>query len=191
MTKLQETGGPRGHLIFFLSDNGGITGYLESLEQRAADRRRSPSCSKAVFVCPCLVRWPAKLPAGRVYQPMVSVLDIVPTVLAAAETRTQTGRVLDGVELTSCITGKRSDPPHGELFWRYGPNWAVRSGSYKLLHSRDLPVQLYDLNSAVGETHDLAAAQPEIVQPLRQRWEQWNSELVPPAWSQPSLPPPW
>ncbi len=186
--KLKDAGIEQDTLIFFLSDNGGITGYLSPSSNAPLVGAKTELLEGGIRV-PMLVRWPAKLPAGTLYEPMVSILDIVPTVLAAAGAGAQSGRALDGVDLTPYLTGKRADPPHAELFWRYGPLSAVRSGRYKLLRVRDEPLQLYDLEADIGETRDLAPAHPEIVKRLLERWERWNSELVPPAWSHPNLPP--
>ena len=59
----------------------------------------------------------------------------------------------------------------------------------KVLRIRDDPPQLYDIQGDPGETRDLALAHPEIVQRLRERWDQWNAQLQPPAWGRPNLPP--
>jgi arylsulfatase A-like enzyme len=187
-TKLKETGVFEDTLIFFLSDNGGITGYFSPSSNAPLVGAKTELLEGGIRV-PMLVQWPGKLPAGTLYEPMASVLDVAPTVLAAAEARAPDGRVLDGVDLTPHLTGKRADPPHSELFWRYGPLGAVRSGRYKLLRVRDEPLQLFDLQTDIGETRDLAPGHPEIVKPLRERWDRWKSELVPPAWSHPNLPP--
>jgi arylsulfatase A-like enzyme len=191
-TKLKETGILQNTLVFFLSDNGGITGYLSPASNAPLAGAKTELLEGGVRV-PFLVQWPDKLPAGTSYAPIVSVLDVVPTVLAAAaaEPPVKSGQPLDGVDLTPYLAGKRAGPPHAELFWRYGPNGAVRSGRYKLLRVGDDPVQLYDLESDIGETRDLAAARPEIVERLRARWEQWNSQLIPPAWNHPNRAPWW
>jgi arylsulfatase A-like enzyme len=193
-TKLKETGIVQNTLVFFLSDNGGITGYLSPSSNAPLAGAKTELLEGGIRV-PFLVQWPDKLPAGTSYEPMVSVLDVVPTVLAAAAAETpvkdKDGRRLDGVDLTPYLAGKRADPPHAELFWRYGPNGAVRSGRHKLLRAGDEPFQLYDLESDIGETRDLAPAHPEIVQRLRTRWEQWNSQLIPPAWNHPNRAPWW
>jgi arylsulfatase A-like enzyme len=190
MAKLADTGALEDTLIFFLSDNGGITGYLSPSSNAPLAGAKTEVLEGGVRV-PLFMQWPRRLPASTIYAPIVSVLDIVPTVLAAAETRAPGDRTLDGVDLTPYLTAERADPPHTHLFWRYGTQWAVRSGPYKLLRVRDEPLQLFDLETDPGETRDLAPAQPEIVQRLRARWEQWNSELLPPAWSHPNLPPWW
>jgi len=188
--KLRQTGVLQDTLIVFLSDNGGITGYLSPSSNSPLIGAKTELLEGGIRV-PFVVQWPGRLPAGKVYEPMVSVLDVVPTVLAAAAIAKPNGPPLDGVDLTPFLSGKRTDPPHAELLWRYGPLWAVRQGNYKLLKVRGEPLQLYNLAADIGETRDLAAAQPEIVNRLQARFDQWNSELIAPAWSHPNVPPWW
>ena len=53
-----------------------------------AARRRSPAAraprSKAASACPAIVRWPGKVPAGKVENGIISGLDWFPTLVAAA-----------------------------------------------------------------------------------------------------------
>jgi arylsulfatase A-like enzyme len=186
--KLQETGLLQDTLVVFMSDNGGITGYISPSSNAPLVGAKTELLEGGIRV-PLIVNWPGKVPAGTTYDPMVSVLDLAPTALAAAEIPAPAGRALDGVDLVPYLADRRSGPPHTELFWRYGPLGAVRSGRYKLLRVRDDPPQLYDIQADPGETRDLASAHPDIVQRLRERWELWNAQLQPPAWGRPNLPP--
>ncbi len=78
--------------------------------------------------------------------------------------------------------------PHTSLFWRFGPQKAVRRGQWKLVDWRDHDAkkssgwQLYDLANDIGEQHDLAAAQPQLVAQLSQEWETWNAKNIAPLW---------
>jgi arylsulfatase A-like enzyme len=188
--KLKETGVLQDTLIFFLNDNGGITGYVSPSSNAPLVGAKTELLEGGIRV-PFVVQWLGKLPAGRVYEPMVSVLDVAPTALAAAGVAAPNSRALDGVDLANYLSGERPDAPHESMFWRYGPLWAVREGHYKLMKFRNEPLQLFDLKADVAETRDLSAAQPEIVRRLHERWKAWNSELLPPAWGQANLPPWW
>lgn len=188
--KLQSAGILDDSLVFFLSDNGGITGYLSPSSNAPLIGAKTELLEGGIRV-PFYLQWPAKLPTGKTFQPMVSVLDIAPTVLAAAEIKPSNTRSLDGVDLTPFLSGRDASAPHESLFWRYGTLWAVREGSHKLLKVRDDPPQLFDLAADIGEQRDLAAANPDLVTRLQSHYDKWNSELVSPAWSKPNLPPWW
>jgi arylsulfatase A-like enzyme len=188
--KLQSAGILDNTLIFFLSDNGGITGYLSPSSNAPLIGAKTELLEGGIRV-PFFVQWPARFAAGKIYQPMVCVLDIAPTVLAAAEITAPNNLALDGVDLVPFLSGKDARTPHEALFWRYGTLWAIREGDHKLLKVRDDPPQLFDLGTDIGEKRDLAAANQELVKRLQTRYEKWNSELVSPAWSQPNTPPWW
>jgi arylsulfatase len=54
---------------------------------------------------PCVIRWPAKIPAGRVSDEIVHIADLFTTLAAAAGVETPTDRPIDGVDHTSFLFG--------------------------------------------------------------------------------------
>src|SRR5207247_1248136 len=114
-------------------------------------------------------------------QPVIS-LDVTATALVAAGVKLPADKPLDGVDLMPCLTGKDKNPPHEFLFWRYGTQWAVRNGQWKLLHRNPDPPRLFDLSADVGEKRDLAAEKPEVLEKLQTAWNQWNAQLPTPLW---------
>jgi arylsulfatase A-like enzyme len=132
---------------------------------------------------PYLVQWKAKLPAGKVYDHPVTSLDIVPTAVAAAGGTLESETALDGVDLVPYLTGQKSGRPHDALFWRFGPQWAIRKGDLKLLGSQQGTVELFDLAADVGEARDLSAEKPEIRKELEAAYAAWNSQLAEPRWN--------
>ena len=63
---------------------------------------------------------------------------------------------------------------------------AVRHGDYKLVVSRvdgtNKAPSLYNLKADVGESKDLAAAEPDRVKELKGLWDKWNAEQKDPLW---------
>ena len=68
---------------------------------------------------PFLVQWRGKLPAGMTYDQPVSTLDLLPTVVAAADGSVPATRHVDGVDLLPFLQGEQMGPPHEILFWRF------------------------------------------------------------------------
>ena len=108
--------------------------------------------------------------------------DTYPTILEVAGLKPRDGKILDGVSLVPVFkqTGKLN---RDALFFHY-PNYAfhkknrlgsaIRSGKHKLiLRFDDNSVELYDLQSDIGETKNLAGEQPELASLLRGRLETW------------------
>lgn len=132
---------------------------------------------------PFVMAWKGTLPAGEVYDPPVISLDIAATALAAAGTPPLAGTTLDGVNLIPFLTGEAKGVPHDRLFWRYADRslFAVREGDWKLVQCKTPTAQLFDLASDIGETTDLSAEHPDVVERLKTAWDEWNATLRPPA----------
>ncbi len=128
------------------------------------------------------MQWKGHLPEGKIYAEPVISLDVVPTALAAAGAPADASAKLDGVDLLPYLSGKNSGRPHDTLYWRFGPQWAIRSGDFKLLQPPEGGVQLYDLAADVSETKDLSADKPEVVERLTKQYAAWNSQLAEPRW---------
>ncbi|MGD9720604.1 MAG: sulfatase-like hydrolase/transferase [Pirellulales bacterium] len=167
-------------LVVFIADNGGPTPRTTS-SNGPLHGYKSQVWEGGTRV-PYLVQWKSKLPAGKTYELPVSSLDIVPTCVVAAGGSISADDRLDGVDLAPYLTGQNSARPHETLFWRFGQQWAVRQGDYKLLQPNDGPVQLFDLAADIGEQHDLAAAKPEVRNQLEASYAKWNAELTEPRW---------
>ena len=186
---LRKTGRDKDTLIFFFSDNGGsgrkpFLAYNTGVN--APLRGDKGQTLEGGIHVPFFVSWPGKLPAGKVYDQPVTVLDILPTACAVAGAKTDAD--LDGVNLLPHLTGETTAEPHAALYWRFGPQKAIRKGQWKLVDWRDFATkqnsgwQLYDLANDVGEKHNLAAAQPKRVAELSAAWDAWNTRNITPLW---------
>ena len=125
---------------------------------------------------PCLVRWPGRVPAGRVSDAIFSTLDFLPTFGRLAGFAPPADRVIDGVDQTDLLLG-RSRTGARDHFHYFSQNelHAVRVGPWKLfLPDRKVfygyvkdrgtsGLELYNLDEDIGEKRDVAAAHPEVV----------------------------
>ncbi|MDO8539625.1 MAG: sulfatase-like hydrolase/transferase [Opitutaceae bacterium] len=145
---------------------------------------------------PFILRWPARLAARRTFVPAVTAMDLLPTLCVAAGATIPNATTVDGVNLLPFLRGERSGPPHDALFWKIKSAAAVRSGDWKLVmvgpewkpELYNLPSdpatwrpQLYNLANDIGETRDVASANPDVVRRLHTAWQEWNRPLPPPA----------
>jgi arylsulfatase A-like enzyme len=109
-------------------------------------------------------------------------LDVLPTCLAAAGITTNTSMKLDGVDLIPYLKGENTNRPHETLRWRFGDQWAVRHGDWKLTRGDGQPEPgLYNLADDPAESRDRAADHPEIVKDLQARYRAWEAEQAPAA----------
>lgn len=187
---LRDSGQEERTLVVFHSDNGAPFG---SGSINAPLRGYKGTLREGGIRAHLVMQWKGTLPAGRVVDAPVVALDILPTALAAAQVKVPATAALDGVDLLPFLTGKTGAPPSRSLFWRYGDQYAIRQGDWKLVHSMDqvakppvLKTGLYHLGRDAAEEHDLSAEHPDMIEALQKLWDEWNTANVPPLWTQDS-----
>jgi arylsulfatase A-like enzyme len=168
-------------LIFYLADNGGPTQSTTSKNDPL--RGYKATTWEGGVRVPFMVQWKGKLPAGKTYDQPVIQLDILPTCVAAAGGQTSPDWKLDGVDLLPYLTGKNPDHPHETLYWRFGQQFAIRHGDWKLVRARDITAPaLFNLASDIGEKNDLIASNADKATELQGIWDEWNAEQAEPKW---------
>ena len=194
LQKIRDLGQEENTLIFFLADNGGPT--QQTTSKNTPLRGNKATTWEGGVRIPFAVQWKGKIRAGQTFDQPIIQLDILPTAIAAAEGKVDAEWKLDGVNLLPHLTGEvnanlgRLKPPHEDLYWRFGQQWAIRHGDWKLVVAnepmnparKEKPASLFNLAADISESKDLAAEQPEKVKELRALWEKWNAEQQPPRW---------
>ncbi|MEO0447770.1 MAG: sulfatase-like hydrolase/transferase, partial [Verrucomicrobiota bacterium] len=175
-------------LLLFLSDNGGTQG-----SSNRPLRGKKGGTWEGGIRTPFFVQWKGRLPPGGVFPHPVSSLDLAPTCLAAAGESVPQESELDGVNLLPYLEGRKSHPPHDALYWKFGTQWAIRKGDWKLLQAREGkggniqiakegPIRLFHLGDDPEEANDLFRQEGQIVQELSQLWDTWAERLPEPRW---------
>jgi arylsulfatase B len=182
LAALKTSGLEEKTLIFFLSDNGGGhsgPGYYSSNHPL---RGYKGDLYEGGIRVPFVVNWKGKLPAGSVYQHPVTSLDIGATALALAGGAPAQMK-LDGVNLVPFLSGQRKEAPHERVCVKRQGLGMVREGRYKLITGVGKRAhELYDVESDLGETKNLAAENPELARRLDTAWQTWNAQMAPPLW---------
>lgn len=177
LAKIREKNEEENTLIFFLTDNGGPTGANTSINTPL--RGFKATTFEGGVRVPFCVQWKGRI-APAVYEQPIIQLDILPTSLAAAGIPAPKG--LDGVNLLPHLSGEAKTPPHEALYWRFGPQWAIRKGDWKLVRGPGPSAQpeLFNLKDDVAESKNLAMANPEKLAELTANWNDWNKDQAPP-----------
>lgn len=167
--------------IWFFSDNGGPSQANGSLNTPFSGGKAT--VWEGGIRVPFLVQWKAQVARSTVIDVPVAQIDIFPTAIAAASIQPPAGKVFDGRSILPLLTGGPRVAHHDLLFWRFGPQYAVRDARWKLarLPGIEQP-RLFDLTSDIAEQADRAAEHPEIVQRLQAAWDAWDRDNQPPAW---------
>jgi len=179
--RLEELGKLDNTLIFFLSDNGGS-------EQNNSNNYPLKGWKGNKFEgghrVPFFIHWKNQIEGGRVFDGMISALDIFPTTLEAAGIVPPNDLSLDGVSLLPFLNGIKQHAPHQKLFFRKEEGAAMRDGLWKLIRLDDYGYVLYDLENDPGETENLAHTRPDQFNAMKSDLEQWEEGLVEPWWEE-------
>ena len=178
--QLDKSGVTQNTLVFFISDNGGPTQANASLNT-PLNGVKATVWEGGIRV-PYILRWPGRIAADKTYEEPVIALDIFATVSAVAGVEVPKDRVIDGVNLLPYLKGEVTTAPHVALYWRFGPQHAIRKGQYKLLKLRNGEEHLFDLKQDIGEQHDLLTERAEVAAELRAEFAKWDSQLAKPLW---------
>lgn len=150
LATLEATGAAESTLVVYVSDHGGMLGEHGLW-------RKMNFYEESVRI-PFVMRWPGVIPAGIRPSKPVSLVDLVPTVLAAAGAPTLDD--LDGVDLLPVLTDGKQ--PREGVFSEYlghgvaGPTAMLRRGRWKVIHHHGEGAQLFDLDTDPGEFTDRA-----------------------------------
>lgn len=115
---------------------------------------------------PTIVRWPGVVAAGSSSDEPLAFWDFLPTACELAGKKEAVST--DGLSFVSLLKGK-TQPKHDYLFWKYGEKLAIRQGSWKALKpGKNSKWELYNLDSDIGESRDLANREGEKLKALIQ-----------------------
>ena len=176
LDKLKETGLDKKTVVFFFSDNGG---HFENRSENLPLRDYKWSLYEGGIRVPFLAAYPGVFAAGLSFDHPVMTLDIFATCAALAGARAPAN--LDGVNLTPYLTGKKSTPPHEALY--FGLDYfghylgAIRQGEWKLKLVDGKKPELFNVAKDFEEKHDLVSSEPERVQELTKKWNDWNAQM--------------
>jgi len=130
---------------------------------------------------PFIIRWPGRVPAGRVdAESVTSFIDWMPTLASIAGIQ-ELPEQLDGEDISDIWSGssrERTKP----LYWRVsspGASPAMREGKWKLHLSgrKGGPPELYDLSTDPSESRSVADQHPDVVKEMTETLEAWVAEL--------------
>lgn len=184
-------------LVMFSSDNGPTFNRLggsdsDFFESAGPFRGLKGSLYEGGIRVPLVARWPGKIRPGSESDHLSAFWDIMPTIAEATETSAPAD--IDGLSLMPTFLGQNNQQEHDFLYWEfpsYGGQQAMRRGDWKAIRQNvlrkenpdPLKIELYNLAEDIGESTDVSAQHPEIVEQFRtlMRETRVPSELFPMA----------
>jgi len=183
-------------IVFFLTDNGGTAGVKT---YNAGMRGGKTSVHEGGTRVPLFVRWPAAKWLPHVVKPIVSHIDLFPTLLDLCDVKAPAGPKVDGISLRPLLEKADSSAWPERTLFTHNPidetnkfPGAVRTQRYRLVReikgaaggssakandASATPWQLYDMESDPSETKNIAADHPDIVKQLSDRYVAWFADI--------------
>lgn len=199
---LDQNGFGENTLVVFTADNGPER-YAYRRDETFAHWSSSPyrGLKRDIYEgghhVPFLIRWPGRIPAGKVSRALVSQVDLMATFAAAIDYSLPDDAAADSRNLLPLLLGN-TDSIRDELVHNTkADSYAIRSGNWLLIDDKTgyiskvdqnwlqrygYPeddagaVELYDLASDPGQRHNVADSQPETVQRLRESLRRIRSQ---------------
>jgi len=204
---LEDEGIADNTIVLFFSDNGGAA-YSYGGANNAPLRGGKGETFEGGIRVVSLLRWPAVLDGGQQFDQIMSVMDVFPTLAAAAGIEAGNTFELDGrnmwpaialgetVSLEKPLMFASEIPIYGSFkFTAFDEDWKLVQEVEQEQLSITVTNYLFDIANDPNEYNNLASAYPDIVEQLSQAIHDWRaqypingtrSELVPPpGWRAP------
>ncbi|MFT5289892.1 MAG: arylsulfatase A [Planctomycetota bacterium] len=200
LAALEESGVADNTLVIYASDNGPWLNYGDHAGSVGPLREGKGTTFEGGVRVPCILRYPGRVPAGRVSETPWMTIDVLPTLAGLINAELPELKI-DGADAWSLWSGG-SESPQDEYFFYYHRNHleAMRSGKWKLHfphgyrsmvgqtpgsggtpgeydYSATTELALFNLDEDISETHNLALQHPEIVARLSVLADSMRREL--------------
>ena len=187
-------------LVIFTSDNGPWLVKGDNSGSAGSLREGKGTTFEGGHRVPLLMRWPGVIPAGTESSELITAMDFMPTV-ARLTGSIADGLAFDGRDITALLRQEKdAKSPHEAFFFYQGRQLqAVRSDVWKMhvphrfrsIHGARLSsathpgtyaqdsigLALFNLETDSGETTNLAAEHPEIVERLHALMDRMRADL--------------
>ncbi len=204
---LDDEGIADNTIVLFFSDNGGAAYSVGGADNVPLRGGKGETFEGGIRVV-AAVRWPDGFPAGSKMTSIMSAMDVLPTLAAAANIEVSTNFSIDGRSMLPAIKDGVKMPRQDYLFFASETpikghyNLTVFNDEWKLVQEQiqgqtsiDITNYLFRISEDPYEYHNLAQQYPDVVAELSKEIHHWRAlypasgtraELVPPpGWRAP------
>ncbi len=170
MARLRQLGLEQNTLVVFMSDNGGY-----GPGRNAPLRGKKGDVWEGGWRVPTIAYWPGTIPPQVSHAP-ITELDWLATFAEIIGTPLPATYKVDGKNILPVLQG--GTIATRPLFIGQDGNFAVRYGDWKLVVLGGQPPQLFNLRNDIGETRNVAGANPAIVTQLTDMLNAWQRDVA-------------
>ena len=181
LKSIKETGIDQKTLVIYTSDNG----------PWKLDRGRGGSAYplrgykfqtyEGGMRVPCIMRWPGKVPEGTSCDEVAASIDLMPTIAKLAGAKLLKDRKIDGKDIWPLMSGTEGAVSPHDMYYYYKGNRleSARQGKWKIRRSgkKSQSVELYDLDSDISETKNLAKENEALVKDMIKKMNLFDEDL--------------
>ncbi len=180
---LQNLGLTENTVIMFSSDNGP---HKEGLNDPDFNDSNGPlrGIKRDVYEggirVPFIAKWPGKIKPGTKSNHISAFWDLLPTCVELAGIEIPEN--IDGISFLPTLLGKSEiQKQHEYLYWEFHWNkptrFALRMNYWKAVQDGpNAQIELFDLDSDLGETTNVANAHPDILEKVKARLEKAHTD---------------
>lgn len=184
-------------LVLFTSDNGAAQGALPDPEFFTASgslKGLKGSLYEGGIRVPMIARWTNRIKAGTESEHINYFPDVLPTLAELGGASQYVPDSLDGISFLPALLGETNQKEHEFLYWEdanYKRNppfdmisgtlmQAVLMGKWKAVkNTPGSPIELYDLSIDIGEQHNIALENPNIVKKMLRTMKSEHKNAAP------------
>lgn len=172
-------------VVIFMSDNGGLSTSEGHPTTNLPLKAGKGWLYEGGIREPMIVRWPGVVTANSISSYPVISTDFYPTLLDIADIPLNVDQHIDGISMVPVLSGEEITNREA-IYWHYphygnqggSPGSAIRDGNYKLIeYFENGDIELYDLNTDIGEIDNLIDIYPEIADSLLSKLSKWRLEV--------------
>ncbi len=172
-------------VVFFMSDNGGLSTSEGHPTTNLPLKAGKGWLYEGGIREPMIIRWPGVSEPNSISSYPVTSTDFYPTILEMANISLNPDQHIDGISMVPLLKGE-DELSREAIFWHYphygnqggSPGSAIRAGEYKLIENfEDGHLELYNLDTDIGETENLIDSEPDIAESLHAQLIKWRLEV--------------
>jgi|TARA_B110000305_G_C19452955_1_gene649134 arylsulfatase A-like enzyme len=189
LNTIKSLGIEKNTMVVFTSDNGGIRAISTQDPLRAGKGSYYEGGTRV----PYIIKWPGNIKAGTTNETPIVNMDFYPTFMEVLNIHPK-NKIVDGTSLLPLIKGKNIK--ERALFWHFPiylqaysqekddgrdplfrtrPGSTIRYKNWKLHHYfEDDSIELYDLDSDIGERNNLAESNPNKAKEIYAILDDWR-----------------
>jgi arylsulfatase A-like enzyme len=188
LAALEEQGIADDTIVLFFSDNGATRIHGRGGGDNAPLRGGKAEVYEGGIRVVSLLRWPKEIPAGGRMEQIMTVMDVFPTLAAAAGVEPGAAKELDGIDMLPAIREGRTVRRKRDVFFgseipRYGSfQFTVFDDEWKLIErveqdplSTTVSHELFRIADDPGEYNNLAQPHPQLVRDMARIILRWRS----------------